>query len=70
MAPDIVESGKAISIMDLAYEVALSFHNSPKVVIVNSPVHGRPADRYVPSIKKAQENLGIYLSFFLTVLES
>lgn len=54
-----IGSEDAISIRDLAYEVAESFPNSPKVVIAKSPVPGKPVERYVPSVKKARENLGL-----------
>ena len=54
-----VGSEHAISIRDLAYQVAASFPNSPKIVIAKSPLPGRPAERYVPSIKKAIESLGL-----------
>ena len=54
-----VGSEDVISIKDLAYKIAASFSNSPKVVIAKSPVPGRPPDRYVPSIKKARESLGL-----------
>jgi dTDP-glucose 4,6-dehydratase len=52
-----VGSEDDISIMDLAYEASAAFPNSPKVVIAKSPVPGRPAERYVPSVKKAREGL-------------
>jgi dTDP-glucose 4,6-dehydratase len=54
-----VGSKDAISIKDLAYEVAASFPNSPKVVIAKSPAPGKPVERYVPSTKKARESLGL-----------
>jgi len=54
-----VGSEDAISIRDLAYEVAASFPISPKVVIAKSPVPGKPPERYVPSVKKATESLGL-----------
>lgn len=54
-----VGSEDAITIRELAYEVAASFPNSPKVVIAKSPVPGRPPERYVPSTKKARESLGL-----------
>ena len=50
-----VGSENAISIRDLAYEVSAAFPNSPKVVIAKYPIPGRPAERYVPSTKKAKE---------------
>ena len=52
-----VGSEHAISIRDLAYEVSAAFSHSPKIVIAKSPIPGR--QRYVPSVKKARENLGL-----------
>lgn len=54
-----VGSEDAITVRDLAYEVAASFSNPPKVVIAKSPLPSRPAERYVPSSKKAKESLGL-----------
>ncbi len=54
-----VGSEDAITIKELVYEVAASFPNSPKVVIAKSPAPGRLAERYVPSVKKARESLGL-----------
>jgi len=54
-----VGSEDAITIKDLAYEVATAFPNSPKVVIAKSPAFGGPAERYVPSVRKARESLGL-----------
>jgi len=54
-----VGSEDAISIKDLAYEVSAAFSHSLKIVIAKSPVPGRPPERYVPSVKKARENLGL-----------
>jgi len=54
-----VGSEDAISIRDLAHQVAASFPNSPKVVIAKSPVPGRPPERYVPCIDRAKHELGL-----------
>lgn len=54
-----VGSDDAITIRNLAYQVATSFPNLPKVIIANPPVPGRLAERYVPSVKKARESLGL-----------
>ena len=54
-----VGSEDVISIRDLAYEVSAAFSHSPQVVIAKSPIPDRPVERYVPSIKKARENLGL-----------
>ena len=52
-----VGSEDAITIRDLAYEVSAAFPNSPKVVIAKSSLVGQPAERYIPSVKKARESL-------------
>ena len=52
-----VGSEDAITIRGLAYEVSAVSPNSPKVVIAKSSLVGQPAERYVPSVKKAMENL-------------
>lgn len=54
-----VGSGVAVSIRDLAYQVSAAFSHSPKVVVMRSPLAGMPPERYVPSIKKAKEGLGL-----------
>jgi len=54
-----VGSEDVISIRELACEVAASFPNLPKGVMTKSPVPGFSAERYVPSIKKAKDNLGL-----------
>ena len=54
-----VGSEDAITIKDLGSKVASSFKNSPNVVIAKSPIPCRPTERYVPSIKKARESLGL-----------
>ena len=54
-----VGSDNAVSIKDLAYEVAALFSNSSQVVIAQSSVPGLPPERYVPSVKKAREDLGL-----------
>ena len=54
-----VGSEDVITIRELAYEVASSFPNSPKVVIAKSPTQDRTSGRYVPSVKKARESLGL-----------
>ncbi len=57
--PYNVGSDEAISIKEVAYKVAASFPNSPKVLVAKSPVPGRSVERYVPAIKKARESLGL-----------
>ena len=54
-----VGSENAVSIRDLAYEISASFSHPPEVVIAKSSVSCRSAERYVPSIKKARESLGL-----------
>ena len=54
-----VGSEDAISIKDLAYEVSTAFSHSPQVVIAKAPMPGRPPERYVPSVRKAKESLGL-----------
>ena len=54
-----VGSDDAITIRDLAYEVAASFPNSPEVVIAKNPTPGKPPERYVPSVRKSRESLGL-----------
>jgi dTDP-glucose 4,6-dehydratase len=54
-----VGSEDAISIRNLAYEVSAACSHSPKVIIAKPPVPSRPAERYVPSVKKARESLGL-----------
>jgi len=54
-----VGSEDAITIRELAYEVSAAFSRSPKVIIAKNPAFGRLAERYVPSIKKARESLGL-----------
>jgi len=54
-----VGSDDSITVRELAYEVLAAFHYSPEVVIAKSPVPGRLAERYVPSVKKVRETLGL-----------
>ena len=54
-----VGSEDAISISDLAYLVAASFPTSPKVVIAKCPITARAVERYVPSVRKTKEALGL-----------
>jgi dTDP-glucose 4,6-dehydratase len=54
-----VGSEQAISIRDLAYEVATHFSNSPKVIISKQPLPEAPTERYVPSTRKPRIELGL-----------
>jgi dTDP-glucose 4,6-dehydratase len=54
-----VGSEAAITIRDLAHQVAASFPNMPEVIIAKTPAPISPAERYIPSVKKARESLGL-----------
>jgi dTDP-glucose 4,6-dehydratase len=54
-----VGSEEDMTIAELANMVAHSFQEPIEVRIAKSPLLGRPAERYVPSIKKARESLGL-----------
>ena len=54
-----VGSEDVISIGELACEVAAFFPNLPEVVIAKTPIPGREAELYVPSIKKARDSLDL-----------
>lgn len=54
-----VGSDDAVSIADLAGVVAGCFDPHPKMRILQTPVPGRPAERYVPSTRRAREELGL-----------
>jgi dTDP-glucose 4,6-dehydratase len=63
-----VGSEDAVTIKDLAHTVANSFKVTPEVQIRKSPIKGRPPERYIPSTRKAFENLG--LDSWITLEES
>ena len=52
-------SEEAITIAALAETVAGCFPHHPEVRIAGTPTPGRLAERYVPSTKRAQEELGL-----------
>lgn len=52
-----VGSDQAVSIAELAQKVATLFQT--QVQIARTPVPGQPAQRYVPSIQRAREELGL-----------
>ena len=52
-----VGSEDAITIRDLAYEVARALPDLPKVVIAKSFPPGKPPERYCPSVRKAKKML-------------
>jgi nucleoside-diphosphate-sugar epimerase len=57
--PYNVGSGHALNIAELAEQVAGFFPSRSDVVIAKKPVSGRAADRYVPSVERAVEELGV-----------
>lgn len=57
--PYNVGSEEAISIAELANIVADSFQPRPEVQILGSPTPGKPAERYVPSTRRASSELGL-----------
>jgi dTDP-glucose 4,6-dehydratase len=57
--PYNVGSEEAISIAALANIVADSFQPRPEVRILGSPTPGKPAERYVPSTRRAGNELGL-----------
>lgn len=54
-----VGSESAISIADLAKAVAAAFDPAPAIENVQSPEPGRVPERYVPSTRRAREELGL-----------
>jgi len=54
-----VGSEDIITIRDLAYSVASQFDGKPEVVILKKFFPGQNAIPYVPSIKKASEDLNL-----------
>ena len=56
-----VGSEDVISIKALAYKVAGCFQNNPEVIIARAQTPSQSIERYVPSIKKAKECLGLSL---------
>jgi dTDP-glucose 4,6-dehydratase len=63
--PYNVGSAEAISIADLAREVARAFHPAPSVEIGEAAVAGRPGERYLPDTRRAETELGLRCSFTL-----
>jgi len=57
--PYNVGSGEPISIADVARTVAVVGERRSRVEILSRPVAGMPALRYVPSVERAQEELGL-----------
>jgi dTDP-glucose 4,6-dehydratase len=54
-----VGSENAINIRDLAHQVASALDSNVKVNIAKEPVEGRAIQRYVPSTRRAREELGL-----------
>jgi nucleoside-diphosphate-sugar epimerase len=54
-----VGSERAISIAELARLVARVLGVTRGVEVAGTPVAGRPAERYVPSTRRAREELGL-----------
>ncbi len=57
--PYNVGSEEPISIADLAYLVSSCFDKPIEVKIMKQPIPGVPPERYVPSTKRAREELGL-----------
>ncbi|HEY3885173.1 MAG TPA: NAD(P)-dependent oxidoreductase [Vicinamibacterales bacterium] len=60
-----VGSGDALTIADLAERVVRAIHPGAAVEIARPPVPGAVAQRYVPSVKRAEEELGLRVSVSL-----
>ena len=54
-----VGSDRDLSIEELARAVAAQFEPSPRVEIAKTPIEGARVERYVPSTKRAQSELGL-----------
>jgi nucleoside-diphosphate-sugar epimerase len=63
--PYNVGSAEAIRIADLAREVAQAFYPPVGVQISQVPVPGRPEERYVPDVHRAEAELNLRSSFCL-----
>lgn len=57
--PYNVGSENGLTIKDLAHTVAQSFDPAIEVRIAQTPVPGRPIERYIPSTERAREELGL-----------
>lgn len=64
--PYNVGSEAAVRIADLAWLVAEAFEPRPNVEIARAAVPGEPAQRYVPSCRRAREDLGLKPQIDLT----
>jgi nucleoside-diphosphate-sugar epimerase len=63
--PYNVGSDREISILDLARAVGRSLAPSLPVEVAGSPVPGAPAQRYVPDISRATQELGLHVTVTL-----
>jgi len=63
--PYNVGSEQSITIADLAQEVSRGFDPPVPVHIARTPVIGQPIEQYVPSTKRAEEELNLRCSFSL-----
>lgn len=59
LRPYNVGSEEALSISELAKTVAAAFQPSPAITIAQAPIIGVYPSRYVPSVKRAIEELGL-----------
>jgi dTDP-glucose 4,6-dehydratase len=57
--PYNVGSSDSVSIEETARAVAEVVHPGAEIKIAGKPVSGRPAERYVPSVNRAKEELGL-----------
>ena len=57
--PYNVGSEEALTIKSLAEQVAASFQPEPAVVVASTATPGKPAERYVPEITRAKNELGL-----------
>ena len=57
--PYNVGSGNCLTIADLAHAVAGLVRPGAEVQIAKEPVPARPADRYVPAVRRAESELGL-----------
>jgi dTDP-glucose 4,6-dehydratase len=54
-----VGSAQSLTIAQTAEAVARSFQGEPAVQIAQKPVAGKPAQRYVPDVSRAEKELGL-----------
>ena len=56
-----VGSAAGLSIADLAHQVSEVVGGESTVTILQKPTPGKPPERYVPSIRRAEEELGLHV---------